>query len=108
MLPTEIPASSGPAAQRAWWCRTQAVSATSVAVSATFTSAAMMNSLRSAPDRSGPGPERPAGRSTGPDGRRAGPATVITAIPVSASRTATAAAGATPVARALASTGPVM
>jgi hypothetical protein len=84
------------------------VSATSVALSAALVNAAVMSSLRSVADRSGPNRERPAGAGSGWAGRRAGVTTVITAAPVRASRTATAAAGARPVASPVASTGPVI
>jgi hypothetical protein len=86
------------------------VSATSVALSAALVSAAVTSNSRSAADRSGLRRDRPAGAGSRLPfpGRRDGVTVVTTAAPVNASRTATAAAGASPVASPLASTGPVM
>ena len=86
------------------------MSATSVALSAALVSAAVTSSSRSAADRSGLRRDLLAGAGSGFPfpGRRDGVTMVSTAAPVSPSRTATAAAGARPVASTLASTGPVM
>ena len=109
MLPAETPASSGPDAHSAWCSRTYPVSATSVALSAALSRPPVISRRRRAGECSGPRALRLAGAASRVSflsaGRERRPIMTI-AAPVRASSKPPAAAGATPAASALATTGP--